>query len=349
MNSYLLLFAVLPGLTGSATVAFNEVHRQTEGIIYPSGFYVFEDHKAIFHEPLSGSETVTKVDLQTGELLASLRSGQGPGEVTPDREKVITQTESGEYWLWDSGHQRGMLLDSTFSYQSDLGANQSNLAFALPLSDDRVGSWSIFSRSNLFSIREFDNFTVVDEEPFETIPYEDYDEFEQVAQNPLSRQGPTLAKDGAIYQGYLYSSTMVKLTADGLEYLTGQEQNIPFPEYDSGRDGVFEAPDHGLFPQATLSIAANENYLFVLHSGRKFDEGRLRTAYYRITGRWEELNEKYDHTDRLLIYDRATGDYLHEMELPEPANKIQATDSYLYSYSYMEQDPVIITYEMMME
>lgn len=129
-----------------------------------------------------------------------------------------------------------------------------------------------------------------------------------------------------------------------IKYITGKEQEIGFPEYESN-DGVIEAPDHGEFPQATLSMTVNDNHIFVLHSGRIFDEGWLRSVIHQITERWEEQNMEYDHSDRLLIYDKHSGEFINEIQLPEPAYKIQATNDFFYIYSYLDE-PVFVKYKM---
>lgn len=339
-KSILFIFLFILSFLSVANAQFTEVYRQDRGIIYPQDFFVFEDDEAILFEPQSDRGVLTKIDLENGEVLSSVRSGRGPGEVARSGSKILSKLNNDEIWLWDSGLRRGTIFDESLSYIKDIKGMDgiSNLA---PLNTESVLTWTNFG-NQLFEIKPL--LEDADNSGVQTFLYEDFEEFESLRKTPLARQGISVSHGNSIYQGYWYSSYIVKINEDGIEYITGGDQGIGFPEYESS-GGVIEAPDHSKFPEATKSMAVNDDYLFVLHSGRKFDEGRLRTLYYQISGRWEELNQEYEHTDRLLVYDAETGEFLEELQLPEVAHKIQVTHQFLYAYSFFDE-PVIVKYRM---
>lgn len=343
MKIFLVLVALFFLSANSIAQTLQEVSRLESGLIFPSDFHVVGEDRAIVIEPLSDRDVVTLVNLETGNVIASLRAGRGPGEVHPTGKKVLSRFTNDHLWLWDSVLRRGMLLDNELLYIEDVDTGEGNFLFALPISENNVVTWSFLSRSELFTIRNLDGLTIG--ETTHSYLYDEFGEFNPIPKNPLSRQGPTVSDGSAIYQGYFFSSNLLKVDHNGeIQYVTGHEMSIPFPDYDS-EPGVIEAPDHGEFPEATMSLAVNNQYLFVLHSGRIFEEGLVRSMYLQLTGRWEELNAQYDHSDRLLVYDKQNGKFIREIALPEKAHKISATDDHLYIYSYLK-NPVIITYKM---
>ena len=343
MRYIFLLLILLSGCFNQSFAQFQEEYRQAQGFIHPVNFFIIDEDKAILFEPLSETDTVTLVDLQNGNVLASIRAGRGPGELSRTSKKIIRRFDHNHVWIWDSGLRRGMVVDNQLDIIHEIEVDNQNLHFAIPISEERVASWTSFSRSILFSVHQLIDYTIT--EPINTIRYDEFPEYNPVQKNPLSKQGPTIARNEAIYQGYRYSSLILKMDGSGsISYTTGKEQEIGFPEYTSD-DGVIEAPDHAEFPQATLSMAVNDEYIFVLHSGRIFDEGWLRSVAHQITGRWEELNIEYDHSDRLLLYNKHSGEFIREVKLPEPAYKIQATNNSFYIYTYLDE-PIFIKYKI---
>lgn len=323
----------------------SEIDRYEEGIVFPEKFLMIQDGLAITVEPQLQDKVIKAVDLENGNVLGSIKSGRGPGEVSTNLEKEIVILDEERLWIWDSGLSRGFITDHSLNFIEDIRTPETTLMYAMPLGDDMAITWTLFSNSLLFTIRERYDAEIKD--VIHSIRYMDFDAFAPLTNNPLARQGSSVLYGNSFYQGYLFSSAISFLDEKGNLQIFDNESEIPFPDYTT-QPGVLEAPDRSQFPEATLSISANSNYLFILHSGKLFDAGIFKRASYFLRGRYDELEREYDHSDKLLIYNRISGELIYEMTLPEPAKHISVTENYLYSYTYYNDVPTIIKYQLVL-
>ena len=192
MKYYFLPLFLFLGTYVSSFAQFQEEYRQTQGFIHPVDFFMIDENKAILFEPLSETETVSLIDLKSGKQLDSIRSGRGPGELSRHSEKAIIRYGDHHFWIWDSGLRREMIVDDQLNLIRDIEVNNQNLHFAIPISEERVASWTSYTRSVLFSVHSFTDYTIT--EPINTIRYDEFPEYSPVQNNPLSRQGTHYGK-----------------------------------------------------------------------------------------------------------------------------------------------------------
>lgn len=318
----------------------SEIDRFSDLFTFPEKIVALSDDKIITVEPQLSDNTINLIDLRDGTVINSLRQGSGPGEVT-NSEKLIA-VKYDMIWIWDSGHARGIITNHDLTVEREVRASGHSPMFALPLDNEHVGSWSVFSRSDLANISEFHNSTI--SEINASVALSELQEFEDLINNPLAGQGPSEWGGDAVYRGFNYSSLIAEISKDGSVRLFGSEMDIPFPQADESAQSL-EAPDHSEYPEATLSMALNSDYLFVLHSGKKFDASIFRRAFAAVQGKLDELERDYGHSDRLLVYSLESSE-VKEITLPEPVSDITVYNNTLFAYTYKQDLPEVIRYEI---
>ncbi|MCC5912879.1 MAG: hypothetical protein JJU46_00770 [Balneolaceae bacterium] len=319
----------------------SEIDRFSDIFTFPEKIIALSEDKIITVEPQLSDNTINLIDLRDGTVINSLRQGNGPGEVT-NAEKLIAVKED-IIWIWDSGHARGIITNHDLNVETEVRASGRSPMFALPLGDEHVGTWSVFSRSDLANIYELHDYTI--SEINNSVELSELREFEDLINNPLAGQGPSEWGGGAVFRGFNYSSLIAEIRKDGSVRLLGSEMNISFPQADESTRSL-EAPDHSEYPEATLSMALNNDYLFVLHSGKKFDASIFRRAFAAVQGKLDELERDYGHSDQLIVYSRESGELVKEITLPEPASDITAYNNVLFTYTYKQDTPEVIRYEI---
>lgn len=318
---------------------FEKVNSYSDDLIDPTQLIAFEDaddNTVFIVDPSNRNSILRKLDLSDRKEIGRQRYGHGPGEVTGTGRMIISPYEEG-YWVWDSAAQRGMIYDENLNFIEDITSSGGAQSFVAPVSNQNVATWSIFSMDQFVNTRKISKDLDIHDEVSNSISNDDYTELNPIAANPLVRQGETVADGSSIFKTFQYASYVIKITSDGIDYIASEPEPIGFPESESDGDG-FSAPSHSDFPKATLDATADSRYIYTLHSGRKFDEGRVREVILTITGKMSELEIEYNSSDRVLVFGKQTGTFVDEITLPERAELIAATDTYFNIYTTFERN-----------
>jgi hypothetical protein len=309
--------------------------------------HALNDDSLIVVDIKNNAEALQLISVANGEILSSKRIGRGPGEISSDGAKIITIT-SNRISLWDSGAKQLLQYNRRLNYQNSLLID-SPVMYVAPVDD------SLAFASTSFPTKEFLHLYKVNGRSLSSTPINTYstdvnEKLKPISTNHLLQQGPFLVDDGTLYIGFDFSSLIIKASPNSIIYINGNPANIPLPDYDAvKKDGYTTttyAPDVAEFPQATLDFSVDDDYLYVLHSGKKLETSGLSKVWASVSAKVGKLIEDLDYAKEIFIYHKETGKYLRTLNLPQEAKKIAVSENYIFALSLDDEGlPVIIGYE----
>lgn len=313
-----------------------------DNIYSPTNIYALNEDTILVVD-LSNREAVLSLhDLKNKTVIASHRAGRGPGELSQVGAKRISRVNDDLIFLWDNSQRKGMVYDRNLTYITDIGYNDRSISSAAILNDSLAVVRKLYNFQTAAEIRRFNNNEITDDILL-NIDSDYYESLKPMSINFMVDQGPMFTDTDKAYIGYFYSTLVLSISSNGkVDTLkTPKSFILPTVEFDDG----YSAPDHGVYPQGTLSIATDDNYVYVLFSGKKFEIKPFMAAVKTITGKIADEIEKSDNTTELQIFDKQTGNYIKSIELPEMAKDITFSGNYLYALSYVDSFYQIIKYE----
>ena len=346
---WLLLISMLAVLPREVTYAQStperlvEVYRFEGRMANPTDFYLLEDDRAVLIDKDRPDCALALVQMPSGEHRQCYRVGQGPGEIQSQGHNVLYRFSDGRLWLTDGG--RPKIYSPDLEFIGNVRGGRGSFSRILPINDSTVVATPFIGAQAFLHFYRMDSGRTLSEEPTHSIQLDSSSPLLPATQNFMLNQGPYVSHEGAMFMGFDYSSHLVKVTTKGIHYVNDDPTDIPFPQYNLGGSGGYEAPNSADFPECTMGIATDERYVYVLHHGEKFDIGPVRQLIAMARGQIAAKIEAWELTDRVFIYDGNAGDFVREIRLPVQARKVRVTDRYLYVLTINDGPATIIKYE----
>lgn len=319
-----------------------EIVGQLKNSIYnPQDFWVFDKDLILVNDIGIKTSPVGLIDFKRDSLVSSLRAGRGPGEVTSTFYKRVTKYSNGDFLLWDAGSNRIMKYNDSLGYITDIRSFGKGKRFY------QAG---LINDSTLFTIENSQNFLsawrikddgTFGDEKLWSITFEDYKDLSPLKNFVLMQTLFYTNFNGVLYIAFEFSSHVIAIDEKGVKYIQDGPDNIPLPTQDE-KSGVYGLPVMGKHPEGARDITVDNNYIYITFSGKKIS----KWEQMKYTFNFEELIEKVKHSRRLLFYDRESGNYLGEVELPESAMKFKISGSSAYLLSSVKGMPTIYKYEL---
>jgi len=347
---------MLPGSIAQAQEnRFKEVRRYEGRMANPKTFHVAAPNRVVVVDHARDKAALTLVDLAKGTELKRFAAGRGPGQIRSGQGGyVVMQDPDKSIWVWQ---QRSRVLSvyasDNLEYLASIRVRQGEDAMA-PVNDTLALSLPVLlstemnnSEVNTFvQYRRWSRNPYRVSDPIKTIPTSVHSSLEPLGQNIMLRQGHYDVDRGDVFVGFHFSSTVVRLDASGVQKVTSGKEVIPFPDYSTGREGRYEAPDVTKYPPATTDLAVDDQYVYVLHHGRTLNIGTLSRVVKTVQGKMEAAMEEWRLTDRVLVYDRESLSFEREIQLPYRARAIEAGKKHFYILTTDEIPPSIISYSL---
>ena len=326
------------------TAPIRELFRRSEFIYEPSWISALPNHKLLIADATHQMHAVYVYDLVHNEVEQSIRTGNGPGELAPNGMKWLSKLTNGDILIYDTGNFRAYRFDSLLKGASGLRMNlRSGNAMNIHLVHDSVLYVNPMNQTDFLQKYHYDGIRDVREGIVTRILVDDHLELKPL-RNFLLKNGFSHQYRDHIYYSFLFAPYIVKVGASGVEWIGGSEMGTGFPTEKENPNQI-KMPDAGSVPQQTISITADDNSVYVLHNGNKV--GFWKTLVATVTSDYSDIDELVNATDRLRIYDAATGRFRTEWTLPVRARLISVYDKYLYVSTQTDGTPEIIVYEIL--
>lgn len=320
-----------------------EQYRYEGEMVNPSDFYVYDDERAILIDLERPDCALSMVQWRANKVHQCYGVGQGPGELQPQGAKVMYRFTDGRLWLTDGSQPK--IYSPRLEFVSNVRNQRGSYSRLIPVNDSTVVGTPFMGDDAFLHVFQLIDGNTLSRAPTRTLFLDDSSPLHPVKQNFMLNQGPYVSHDGEVFMGFNYSSYLVHVDHSGIRNITDRPAEIPFPEYGFRTGGGFEAPNSAEFPECTMGIATDKDYVYVLHHGETFDIGPVRQLVAMARGRIAAKIEEWELTDRIFIYEKNTGRFVRAIRLPVKARKIRATDHFLYVLTIEEGPATLIQYQ----
>lgn len=322
-----------------------EATGKIENSIYnPYDFWVLGDDLLLVNDLGFKSSPIGLINFKEDDIVSNLRTGQGPGEVTSTFYKRVTKYTNGDFLLWDAGSNRIMRYNDSLQYITDIRASGFGRRFiqAGLINDSTL--LTMENSPNFLSAWRIKDNTINESEMLWSISIDEYEELTALKNFVLMQTIYFGNYDGALYLTFEFSSLLIAIDENGVKYIQKEPENIPLPVHDE-KSGGYGLPIMGKHPEGARDIALDDNYVYITFSGKKIS----RWEQMRYAFNFEELIEKIKHSQRLLIFDRETGNFVKEIELPKTAMKFKIFGNSAYLLNTIDDVPSIYKYSFNLE
>lgn len=307
----------------------------------------------IVHDYADPNQPIKLLDANLDQKIGTLRSGRGPGEVSQadDIDNFFYSSFMDSFLvIWDRDRFRGMIYDENLNYVSDIkGLDKFTLYRFLVINDSHgIGIRRTAGEAPfiLFDLNKTENGTFIASKVNELQTPES---LKPMVENRLLRQGRTIQLEEITLTGFLYSSTLLAINEHGISWKTAQPEDYSLPIYEGVEQPdaytrIFKAPDVADYPMGVLDLAGNDDYFFILYSGRKGPDppdGWFRRLFSQITFDPDELL----HGKRLFLYDHE-GQFINEFSIPMEARTLAVSKDRIWLGSEAGRYPEIQGYRI---
>lgn len=287
------------------------------------------------------------INTEDGTLTGFGQWGSGPGEVARGTPKNISITNN-RIIVHEYVERKIVIFSSGGSYINEirLPAFLGPIGYLHIISGDLLLFRKDFYSPNYEStgfaklIEYSEDGRMTDTDTY-IINYNENPDLRPIMKNATLKTGPIFSdRNGYIYVGTLYSSLVLCVREDGTTvFKTYEPQNahIPNVEIEITESIMSGEPEESI--HYSISFDADDNYLYVLHSGRKYKREEIISALQ--TGGTYDLRIGEGKT--LLIYNKKTGEFLNSLKLPVWASNFVVDDKHIYLL-VMDKDPYIVQY-----
>lgn len=324
----------------------NDTSAQISDMIYnPYNMWLVGEDKLLINDIADNERTLKLFDFSIDSLKEVMRSGQGPGEVSPVYYKCSTNFSNGDILLWDAGRKRMMRYTSDLKYKTDLSGEASMFG--------NLYQAGLINDSTLLTVDFHDEFLkawrINDNEISEhsllwSIHINDYEELSPLSNFTLLQTLFYSNYGGMLYITFEFSSLIIGIDEDGIAFINSEPANIPLPPPDneSEKSGRYSLPIMGKHPEGARDISVMDDLVYVLLNGRTIS--KLEQMRYMVN--FETLIDKVKHAERLLVYNRFTGEFINELKLPMPARQAKVQGEYVFLLNSLGDVPVIKKYKL---
>lgn len=329
--------------------SLEEVRRYEGKMANPKEVTVTEEGHALLLDPGRPQAALTLVDLENRQEVARVARGNGPGLIRTEGNHVLTQGEERTFWVWQRDGKQLSIFDRELQHRASRTLSEAGDGL-FPLNDSTaLVVPSLSTENTLFEYRRIADGRRIADAADQKVSTDVHSLFSPLEENPMLRQGHYVVDQGEAVIAFRFSSALVQLDDEGVRRVVGGEDVIPFPDYDfrsdKGDQRSYQAPDVTEHPIATMDLAVDDRYIYVLHHGETFDVGTLSRFTKAVRGRMEAAIEEWELTERVLIYDRASLKFVRELTLPHGARAIDVDENYLYVLTTDDMPPTLFTYQ----
>lgn len=282
-----------------------------------------------------------KINFENDEVISVLRKGRGPGEVSEIFYKNFTRFSNGNVLLWDAGLNRTTVYNSELEYVADLKGDgiRSKLYHVELVNDSTIVTFSVGDHF-LKACRMSDDFRIEKEDLLWQKSVKEIPELSSLA-NPVMLQTLFFDNyDGVLYIIFEYSSMLVAINENGIEFITNGPDKIlnPDPREGSG----YSLPTMGKHPEGARDVTVDDNFIYVVFSGKNVS----RFEQMRYSFNFDVLIDKIKHSKRLWVFDKDSGVFIKEIELPISARAFKVLGKNAYLLNTIDDEPKVIKYEL---
>lgn len=321
-------------------LSFNDwklISKLDNSLYNPQNIWFVNDSSLVINDLANSNSPVQLLNTKNDEVTASLRTGRGPSETSSTFYKHITSLEN-KLMLWDAGLNRISMYDHNLNHIDDFygSALESKFYQAGVINDSTF--FTIDGTNEFLKVWRFKSNQINKKDLLWSISIDDYEEFEPLSNFILLQTFFYTSSGGATYFSFEFSSIIFAIDERGLKFINDAPDNIPLPIHDENQ--VFSLPVMGEHPEGSRDISVDDNFIYVLFNGKtisKFEQ-------IRYSMNFEKLIEKVKHSQRVLIYDKNTGEFVKEIELPKPAMKMSVRGNRYFLLNSLGQQAVIEEY-----
>lgn len=317
---------------------FSDINAQEiysyDGLSNPDNFFVVDDSLLIVYDNSRTNEELCLTNIYTYDIINCTRKGKGPGEFSGSGVHFLIDRTDERIYMWDYGSQRVTKLTYQLEYVDDLNISERfrGALAVLPFDD----SHQLYLRMNEDS---FGEILDVKKDSVIAIVDNDHEHLVPTKNNFLLKQGNySFDNEGSsIVFTSKYSSIVMNISMQGLEFITLGKPKMPFPERENNDD--YGIPSLHKYTSSTIDISSFNGNLYVLHSGKSTT---YREAFwYMVRGRILELAEDLETGNELLIYDLDDGSFLQSLRLPYEVRKAKIFGGNVFVLHDNEDGPEI--------
>lgn len=319
-----------------------EASAQISDLIYdPHDLWVIGEDRVLVNDLALKDSPISVIDFENDAIVASLRTGKGPGEVSSTFYKRITKYSNGDILLWDAGQYRITRYTADLQYLDDISGS---------VFKNRIYQAGLVNDSTLFTVQLGDEFLklwrirnsgIEQENLIGSISLHDLEGLQGLKNFTLLQTLHFTNHDGVVYMNCEYSSFLAAFDENGLLFLTDEPNNIPVPPHDE-KNPIHALPDMGEHPEGARDVSVADEIVYVLLNGRTIS--KLEQMRYMIN--FEALIDKVNHAESLLMYDRITGEFLKEIELPIPTRQAKVQGEHIFLLNSLGDVPVVKKYKL---
>lgn len=320
-----------------------EQFRRNSSLFEPNWLLAEANHQLWVSDAVHKTLGLYKYDLKRDEVTSSMRMGRGPGELSEMGMKWMSTLGMGDKVIFDVGSYRiqrfGAELDRPVMIRTASGSSQWLNAHILA---DTLLVVSPMSLKNVIQTYQFDPKTNQIGAMVYQLDHLDKPELNALS-NFLLKNGHISVYGNAIYFSFLFAPYIMKVDPTGLRWIGGYEIGSGFP-VNTKNPNEIRMPDASQYAQQTISIAADDKRVYVLHNGEK--AGFWQSMWASITNDFSDIDEQLNATNRLRLYNTTNGTFIEEWTLPVKARLVAVHREFMYLTTQIDGQPTIIAYRM---
>ncbi|MGM0586803.1 MAG: hypothetical protein ACQETE_00170 [Bacteroidota bacterium] len=269
-----------------------------------------------------------------------VREGNGPGEISGMR-KSLTTFSNGDLLLYDAGKRRAFIRDDSLQYIDELRGEilKDDLWDVSLINDSTV--FVVSSTAEVFRAYRLNDARIDDSDKLWGVSISEHEELNGLQNVLLLQSLWEENQDGTLYVGFQYSSMLMAVDEQGIQYITTGPEDIGIP-YDEAKVEEMKAKNHYEIPiigehqKGFRSITVNGDYVYALYQEKEL--GFMASVYHEMRGNFAI----YDYTNMVYRFNRHTGAFIDKFELPVEGKHISSSGNNLYIFN--QQDKVARLY-----
>lgn len=246
--------------------------------------------------------------------------GEGPGEF--QRARYGGTLSNGDLLLIDVERRRAQQMDAeTGEYIAEARIPESATS-PVPFDDWLIVTPVTSDEAVLAALPlRLDPLRIDLDDPRPFGPYARLPELTHAKKNYLLKQGPVIAaEDGNLYYALENAGFVSSFGPDlSLRFKTTDPVDVPLPDFVRYDERfTYNSPPRNWYPETFIDLSVDGDRLYALFSGTKVSKDAPGSRY--------QLDQGTD----VFVYNRADGELLQRIQLPEPVRALAAHDGALF-------------------
>lgn len=326
-------------------ISWQKINSYAENVLMnPLEGTVIDSRNYLYLYDAKGDYPLYMINLEDGDIREFGSWGRGPGEMSYDGEKRISVSDKFIY-VYDLGMSRITVYNLDGTYHNTITPPPGIFRGALYFINDEniifISHTNVRDDNSVATGYEVDETGEISTSGINYGLYEEHRDLIPKKNNALVKQGPvTVSKDDHFYIANYYSSIVMGFMLNGdVLFKTYEPDNVPLPRVSQQREGgrmVYKAPDVAEYPQRAISLAVDDQYLYLVYSGNEITRWQIVRS---LLG----ANLRLFEGKMLYVYDRYTGTFKYSAKLPVWTVSIAVDDDHIYLTTW-EKNPRVIKY-----